>query len=126
MTLIHRYYGLLIIIVFLGTGMFMRFHQPLMTDLADSMRVLFRSAHIYLLMSGLLNFAFGTVGDRTETIVSRIGSVFLLAAPALILSSFFLESPRTVIDRPITAMGVYLVFAGSLLRGLSSWRHSTA
>ena len=102
----------------------MRHHHPPMTELADSMRVLYRSAHIYLLMSGLLNFAFGTAGDRKETIVSIIGSIFLLIAPVLIFIGFCLESPRTVIDRPITSMGVYLVFAGALLRGLSSWRQS--
>ncbi len=102
----------------------MRFHQPPMSDLGDSIRVLFRSAHIYLLMSGLLNFAFGTASDRKETVVSIIGSVFLLTAPVLIFIGFCMESPRTVIDRPITAMGVYLVFAGSLLRGISSWRQT--
>jgi hypothetical protein len=123
--LIHRYYGLIIIVVFLGTGQFMRHHHPPMSDLADSMRVLFRSAHIYLLMSGLLNFEFGTASDRKETVVSIIGSVFLLTAPVLIFIGFCIESPRGVIDRPITAMGVYLVFAGSLLRGISLWRHST-
>jgi hypothetical protein len=120
--LIHRNYGLIIIVVFLGTGQFMRHHDPPMSDLADSMRVLFRSAHIYLLMSGLLNFAFGIAGNRKETAVSVIGSIFLLIAPVLILAGFFMESPRTVIDRPITAMGVYLVFGGSLLRGISLWR----
>lgn len=124
--LIHRYYGLIVIITFLGTGMFMRFHQPPMSSFADSMRMLYRSAHIYLLMSGLLNFAFGTAGDRKETIVSVIGSIFLLIAPVLIFTGFCIESPRTVIDRPITAMGVYLVFAGSLLRGISSWRQTRA
>jgi hypothetical protein len=123
-TLIHRYYGLIIIVVFLGTGQFLRHHHPPMTELADSMRMLFRSAHIYLLMSGLLNFAFGTASYRKESIISVIGSIFLLAAPVLIFTGFCIESPRTVIDRPITAMGVYLVFAGSLLRGISSWRQS--
>ena len=102
----------------------MRFHNPPMPDLPDSMRVLHRSAHIYLLMSGLLNFAFGTAGNRKETIVSIIGSIFLLISPVLIFIGFCMESPRSVIDRPITAMGVYLVFAGSLFRGFSSWRHS--
>lgn len=120
--LIHRYYGLVIIVVFLGTGQFMRHHHPPMSELADSMRLLFRSAHIYLLMSGLLNFAFGTTGDRKETIISVIGSIFLLAAPVLIFIGFCVESPHTVIDRPITSMGVYLVFAGSLLRGFALWR----
>ncbi len=100
----------------------MRFHNPPMSDLADSVRVLYRSAHIYLLMSGLLNFAFGTAGDRKETIVSITGSIFFMGSPVLIFIGFCLESPRTVIDRPITAMGVYLVFVGSLIRGLSSWR----
>jgi hypothetical protein len=122
--LVHRYYGLIVIIVFLGTGQFMRHHHPPMTELADSMRVLFRSAHIYLLMSGLLNFAFGTADHRKETIVSIIGSIFLLVSPVLIFIGFCIESPRTMIDRPVTAMGVYLVLAGSLLRGFSSWRHS--
>jgi hypothetical protein len=122
--LVHRYYGLIIIGVFLGTGQFMRHHHPPMSDLTDTVRVLFRSAHIYLLMSGLVNFAFGTAGDRKETIVSHIGSVFLLIAPMLIFIGFCLESPRTVIDRPITAWGIYLVYAGSLIRGISSWRQT--
>jgi hypothetical protein len=124
--LIHRYYGLIIIVVFLGTGQFMRHHHPPMSDLADSMRVLFRSAHIYLLMSGLLNFAFGTSNIQKEDIGSRIGSILLFIAPTLILAGFFLESPLTEIDRPITAWGIYLVFAGSLIRSLALWRLSTA
>jgi hypothetical protein len=122
--LIHRYLGLLIVAVFLGTGLFMRFRNPPMTDLSDTVRVLFRSAHIYLLMSGLLNFAFGLAPLNNETILSRIASIFLFTAPVLIFLGFCLESPRTVIDRPITAMGVYLVFAGALLRGISLWRSS--
>jgi uncharacterized membrane protein len=72
----------------------------------------------------LLNFAFGTTAYRKESIISAIGSIFLLAAPVLIFIGFCMESPRTEIDRPITAMGVYLVFAGSLLRGISTWRQS--
>jgi hypothetical protein len=120
--LIHRYFGLVVVAVFLGTGMFMRFHEPPMEDLNNSVRVLYRSAHIYLLMSGLLNFAFGLAPFRKETIISRIGSIFLLISPVLIFLGFCLESSRTIIDRPITAMGVYLVFAGSLIRGISLWR----
>jgi hypothetical protein len=120
--LIHRYYGLIIIVVFLGTGQFMRHHHPPMSDLADSMRVLFRSAHIYLLMSGLLNFAFGTSNIQKENLASRIGSILIFIAPPLILAGFFLESPLRQIDRPITAMGIYLVFAGSLIRSFALWR----
>lgn len=122
--LIHRYYGLIIIVVFLGTGQFMRHHHPPMSELADSMRVLFRSAHIYLLMSGLLNFAFGTSNIQKENIASWIGSILLFIGPPLLLTGFFLESPQMVIDRPITAWGIYLVFAGSLIRGIALWRLS--
>jgi hypothetical protein len=120
--LIHRYYGLIIIVVFLGTGQFMRHHHPPMSDLADSMRVLFRSAHIYFLMAGLLNFAFGTSNIQKENLASRIGSILIFIAPPLILAGFFLESPLRQIDRPITAMGIYLVFAGSLIRSFALWR----
>jgi hypothetical protein len=119
--LIHRYYGLIIIFVFLGTGQFMRHHHPPMSDLADSIRVLFRSAHIYFLMSGLLNFAFGTSNILKENLASRIGSILLFIAPPFILAGFFLESPRMEIDRPVTAWGIYLVYAGSLIRSIACW-----
>ena len=77
-------------------------------------------------MSGLLNFAFGTSNLQKENLASRIGSIFLLIGPLFILTGFFLESPRTVIDRPITAWGIYLVYGGSLIRSIASWRLSTA
>jgi hypothetical protein len=57
--------GVLVVGVFLITGQFMRHHEPPMGTLGDSVRLMFRSRHIYILASGLVNLMLGsTCGGR--------------------------------------------------------------
>lgn len=112
---LHRSVGVVAVLVFLGTGQYMRHRNPAMAALADATRMLYRSAHIYLLMAGLLNLAVGAYIVPGHKWVQRIGSIFLFAAPVLMFAGFWVESMQSGINRPLTAFGVYLAFAGTLL-----------
>jgi hypothetical protein len=122
---VHRWLGWLFIPVFLGTGLFMRFHEPAMIVLDPVTRILLRSNHIYLLASALLNLVIGSTPalqtSRTAIKVSiMIASLLLLISPPMLLYGFFAESNHGDMERPSTHLGVYSLFAGSLLYGICS------
>jgi hypothetical protein len=55
----HLIFGLLLVIVFLLTGQYMdHFHQHLQS-MPDGPRMLYRSRHIYILLSGLIHLGIG-------------------------------------------------------------------
>lgn len=117
---IHRIYGVLVVVVFLGTGQYMLHRHPAMTEIATQSRLLYRSAHIYLLMAGLINLAVGTYLSRGRKWLQFPGSALLLVSPVLIFCGFATESLQPGIDRTLTSLGVYSVFAGTLLHALSA------
>ncbi|HSP06411.1 MAG TPA: hypothetical protein VLR94_04500 [Acidobacteriota bacterium] len=120
--LLHRVYGVVVVLVFLGTGQYMLHRHPAMTELAANSRMLYRSAHIYLVMSGLLNLAVGAyIVPRRLKWLQWAGSIFLVVAPALLFAGFCRESIQPGIDRPLTSSGVYLAFAGVLLHFAASF-----
>jgi hypothetical protein len=55
----HRWVGVATIAVFLATGVVLRRHHLDLLALDSGLRLLFRSRHVYLLFSGLLNLAMG-------------------------------------------------------------------
>lgn len=115
----HLAVGLLAIVVFIGTGQYMdRVHDHL-HGMPDVRRMLFRSAHIYLLLSGLLNLALGLYLAGSSRPVGRllqaIGSVFVLAGPALLLLAFVYEPWLTDLERPFARPALYGALAGMLL-----------
>jgi len=71
-----------------------------MAVLEDGLRMMYRSRHIYLLGSGLVNLMLGlyihvwAAGWRKRT--QTAGSVLLLAAPFLLLLAFINEPGRGV------------------------------
>lgn len=116
---IHRIYGIVVVLVFLGTGQYMLHRHPAMTEIPTQSRLLYRSAHIYLVMAGLLNLAVGTYLSPGRKWLQLPGSILLLLSPVLIFWGFATESMRPVIDRNLTSLGVYTTFAGTLLHALS-------
>jgi hypothetical protein len=82
---IHLAVGILAIGAFLATGQFMRMHAPPMAALEDGLRMIYRSRHIYLLGSGLVNLMLGLyVRPRAATwrrSTQAAGSILLLGAP---------------------------------------------
>jgi hypothetical protein len=67
---LHLIAGLIVFLIFIGTGQIMAHHEPHMSALSPEVRLLFRSRHIYLLAGALL------------------------AAPVLLLIAFLTEPER--------------------------------
>jgi hypothetical protein len=56
---LHLRVGVFAVVAFLITGQFIRHHIPPMVALSDSVRLMFRSRHIYILAAGLVNLILG-------------------------------------------------------------------
>ena len=121
---IHLAVGILTIMAFLATGQFMRMHAPPMEDLEDGLRMMYRSRHIYLLGSGLLNLLLGVylraraAGWRSGLQVA--GSVLILTAPFLLVLAFFNEPGRGLsADLWQSRFGLFALFGGCLLHAIA-------
>ena len=56
----HLIFGFVVIIIFLLTGQYMDKFLQHLEGMADGPRMMYRTRHIYILLSGLLNLAIGT------------------------------------------------------------------
>jgi hypothetical protein len=119
----HLAVGLIAFAAFLATGLHMRFDLG-MPSLPEGPRALYRSGHVYLLFSALLNVALGLHlsarprGPRER--LQAMGSAVLMLTPAFFLFGFFVETPRGTITRPITEATVILVGLGLLCHLLAT------
>jgi hypothetical protein len=48
------------------------------------------------------------------------GSLLVVASAALLIAGFFVESGQGMLDRPLTANGIFAAFGGTLLRFLAA------
>lgn len=119
----HLIYGFVLVIVFLLTGQYMDRFQHHLHEMADGPRMLYRSRHIYILLTGLLHLGIGTYFvDRVQPkqrLVQLVGSLILTVAPILFLFGFFKEPLLTELNSPFSTKGIYLVTAGVVLHWLS-------
>lgn len=116
---LHLALGLITLIAFVLTGQYMDRYHGHLHDMAPAPRLLFRSAHIYLLFSGLLNCAVGLIALPPPEIWRRvlivIGSLILLTTPPLFLLAFFKEPWLENLARPYARLAIYGATAGVLL-----------
>jgi hypothetical protein len=119
----HLFFGLAVLITFVLTGQYMdRYHEHL-RGMADGPRMLFRSRHIFILLSGLLHLGIGTYW-RTRSTPSRralqlIGSLLITIAPMLFLVAFIYEPWLEHLYGPYARVGIYGIAAGTLLHVFS-------
>jgi len=90
-----------------------------MGALSDSIRLMFRSRHIYILASGVVNLMVGLYMRRQAMgwrgIVQMIGSGFLLASPILLILAFSVEPQRGFrAETWWSHAGLYALFAGCM------------
>ena len=115
----HLILGLAGVVAFLATGAYMHFRYAHLAGMADGPRLLFRSSHIYLLFSSLLNLLLGIYWTPGTTALRRtlqgIGSSLLALGPLLSLLAFLQEPWLQDLERPFSSLAIYGSFAGALL-----------
>ena len=125
---LHRWVGIVTVIVFLLTGLYMEWRFPSLNEADETIRSLFRANHIYLLLAGLLNLGLGLYlteqAEHWRRMLQRVGSVLLVAAPVVLLAAFFYEPPQATPERPVTVLGVFFLLIGTLCHYAATFRRS--
>ncbi|TXH69105.1 MAG: hypothetical protein E6Q88_09525 [Lysobacteraceae bacterium] len=115
----HLLMGLLGLLAFVLGGQYMHWALDGLEGTPPAPRLLYRSAHIYLLLSSLINLFIGLylqpATRRSYVWLQGLGGLALLAGPPVLTISFFIESPAAQLDRPLAATALYLALAGAVL-----------
>jgi len=123
---LHLAIGLAFVVVFLATGMVMRLRFPAAYAGDATMRMLFRSAHVYILFGALLNLALGIhlrVPERPrDRRLQLVGSLLLVAVPVLCTLAFFLEPAPGRLSRPFVVPAAAVALLGTLMHFLAHGR----
>ena len=123
---LHLAVGIVGIVAFVLTGQYLAIFLHGLNDMADGPRLLYRTSHLYLMWSSLLNLLVGCyfmpAAKSATRKVQAIASVMLLVGPVLMLVGFFTEWKMTGLDRPFTGWGNYLALAGAILHAFTTRR----
>ena len=100
-----------------------RFHHHL-ADMPDGPRMLYRSRHIYILLSGLVHLGIGSYFYyRSRTllrIMQLLGSLLITIASVVFVTAFFYEPGLTNLYGPLTKFAVIVTAVGMLLHLLGN------
>lgn len=124
----HLIYGLLLLAVFLLTGQYMdRFHEHL-RYMPDGPRMLYRTRHIFILLSGLLHLGIGAYFSyRLQTwrrVLQYLGSTLITIPPVLFTIGFFYEPHLQGLFAPFSKCGIIMIAVGALLHVVSGVKES--
>jgi hypothetical protein len=119
---LHLVVGVAGVVAFLLQGQYMDRWLGHLEGMDHLPRMLYRSGHIYLLFSALLNVVLGLYGSdgHTSSRSATVGSALILIAPILLLLGFFTEAARTDLERPFSRLAIYASFAGVILHALAT------
>ena len=119
MNRIHLWVGIISLIVFVLQGQYMAWGLGLLQAVPDGPRMMLRSAHLYLFLTGAINIALGSAPEVSPPDkLEKITSIIFILSPSALLVSFFVESYATNLNRPIAAITLQLVFAAIAVRAL--------
>jgi hypothetical protein len=124
----HIIFGLIVLVVFLLTGQYMdRHHQHLMY-MPDGPRMLYRSRHIFILMSGLLHVGIGSYFQyRLQTwrrVLQIIGSLLITVATVTFTTAFFYEPTLADLQKPLSLLATISIAVGVLFHLIGGARES--
>ena len=122
---IHLVIGVATLLAFLISGQMMSHHTPPVNALDADARLMFRSRHIYILASGLVNLMLGLYFQRRAArwrrILQTVGSTFLVAAPVLLVWAFTIEPERGFQEAMWrSSYGLFALFLGCVLHLICS------
>jgi hypothetical protein len=116
--------GILGVIAFLLTGQYMHWVHNSLQGMPDGPRLFFRSSHIYLLWSSLLNVILGCYLIRSQRRflghAQSVASFAIIVGPFLLCTSFFVESYNPALLRPIGQVAIFLAFGGVLVHTVTA------
>ncbi|HEV8367228.1 MAG TPA: hypothetical protein VGQ39_04685 [Pyrinomonadaceae bacterium] len=120
----HLIFGFVLVIVFLLTGQYMDKVHNHLAGMPDGPRMLYRTRHIFILLSALLHLGIGSYFryrlEGTRRILQLLGSLLITIAPLLFVIGFFQEPKMLGLYTPLSHKGMYLIAIGTLLHLLSS------
>ena len=123
---VHLIFGVCVVLAFLLTGQYMDKYYNHMVGVPDGPRLLYRTRHIFILLSGLVNLGIGAYFtyriERWRRTIQLLGSLFIFAASFLYLCGFFYEPKLSNLYTPLSHWGTYLIAAGAILHVVSGAR----
>ncbi|HUG27893.1 MAG TPA: hypothetical protein VMK53_06310 [Gemmatimonadales bacterium] len=122
---VHLIVGVAGLLAFLATGLYMDRSLAHLAGMPDAPRVLYRSGHIYLLFSALLNLLLGSYVRLCRGMWGRgfqyAGSLLLLGSVIMFLYGFAIETPPGLVERPVTREAIYLCLVGVIVHAIASF-----
>lgn len=117
---VHLVWGILFVGVFLWSGTHMKAGFPELYHGDHAVRMLYRSAHIYILFSALLNLAHAGAGNElvrgARGWIQGISSLALMGANVLFLAEFLNIPDRMVEHRDLVFWGVVLSLSATVFK----------
>ena len=114
---VHLILGILMFVVFLTTGQFMRANFPDKDIIPQELRLLMRSRHIYILYCAFLHILLGVYlqvrpGRGWRKPVQYAGSAVLIVSSVLLVWAFIAETYTYAHFSEISRVGIYTSLAG--------------
>jgi len=126
MSYLHLIFGVAVFIVFLITGKFMRVDFPDKEIIPPDLRLLMRSRHIYILLSGLIHILLGLYlqihAQVWRKALQIFGSVLLFAGSVLLVWAFVHETYTTREFSDISRFGLYTTLWGTGLHLIGGFK----
>jgi len=119
MSYLHLIFGIVVFIIFLVTGKFMRVDFPDKEIIPQDFRLLMRSRHIYILFSSFIHILLGAY-LQIETRIWRktlqlFGSTLLVIGSIFLVWAFVYETYTTKTFSEASRWGIYLSLGGTIL-----------
>ncbi|HEY7739949.1 MAG TPA: hypothetical protein VIB01_04980 [Steroidobacteraceae bacterium] len=115
----HLVVGAIAVVAFLATGQVMGRLDPPVAEMEWAERLLFRSRHLYILATALVNLALGVhyllPGGAVRRGAAVVGSLLVLASALLLFFAFFAEPMAGRWPGVLSRLGLYAMFGGVLL-----------
>jgi hypothetical protein len=116
---LHFVTGLLNVIAFLVSGLYMRFYvNP--DSLSPGLHLLYVSRHIYMLGPALVHLVLsGYVQPKAGSRLQWPATILLILSSTLLASAFIFEAVKDHGRTELSAFGIYTFAAGSLLYAIA-------
>ena len=112
----HFLTGVITFLIFLLSGLYMRFTFTDILPGDDSVRFMYRANHVYILFGSLINVLIGTQlkisGKKVIRILQFSASILIIISQPVLISAFILDTYPANYGRVFTTLGVFSLFIG--------------